>query len=152
MVYGMENSLTQAAAVNREPQSVQTQHTRSLAGKRPSRFDYQQSTGVFPVQETTRISSIYPYRMTADVLDIQRTWLWVPILANMWKLWLCRSWDSCCRRDRDEATENYPSPLLLIVHLLCKCFLFMWLTTWPTLQIKSKCTSYLIGMTYIMNI
>ena len=60
-----------------------------------------------------------PHRMTSDVLDIQRTWLWLPILANMWKLWLCRSWGSCCRRDRDEATENYPSPLLLIVHLLC---------------------------------
>jgi hypothetical protein len=73
MVYGMENGLTQIAAV-REPQSVQTNHhTRGLAGKRPSRFDYQQSTGVFPVQETARTSSIYPHRMTADFLDIQRT-------------------------------------------------------------------------------
>ncbi|XP_046436739.1 KH homology domain-containing protein 4-like isoform X1 [Daphnia pulex] len=72
MVYGMENGLTQTAAV-REPQSLQThQHTRGLPGKRPSRFDYQQSTGVFPVRETAR-TSFHPHRMTADFLDIQRT-------------------------------------------------------------------------------
>jgi hypothetical protein len=72
MVYDVENGLTQTAAV-REPQSVQThQLTRGLPGKRPSRFDYQQSTGVFPVRETAR-TSFHPHRMITDFLDIQRT-------------------------------------------------------------------------------
>lgn len=123
MVYGMENGLTQTAAV-REPQSVQThQHTRGLPGKRPSRFDYQQSTGVFPVRETAR-TSFHPHRMTADFLDIQRTWLCLPTLANIWKLWLCRSWDSSYRRVRDQTTENYSSPLLLIVRFITLVFSF----------------------------
>ncbi|KZS15241.1 Uncharacterized protein APZ42_019330 [Daphnia magna] len=46
MVYGVENGIPQGTTA-RAPQLVQTQrYTRGLAGKRPSRFDYQQSTGL----------------------------------------------------------------------------------------------------------
>lgn len=66
MVYGVENSIAQATTA-RAPQSVQTQqHTRGLAGKRPSRFDYQQSAGVLPVQQTATASLIHSHRLTTN--------------------------------------------------------------------------------------
>lgn len=51
MVYGMENNLTTPVREAQAPTQSQ-QNARDLTGKRPSRFDFQQSTGWLVIRQT----------------------------------------------------------------------------------------------------